>query len=246
MIAPIQPYDLPQPAKAQLLDLAGQSDIFLLGEIHGTQEVSALVLGLFDDLSRLGYGGLGLEIPQGQKKQLSKWAVSIAPPPDFFGPTEFRDGRGNVQVLSLIKQMHSDYPQWELLCFDTDMMHAGETGTDRDRAMAETFLEQKQERCAGRKVIAVCGNYHSRLFEPEKPDFGPWPSFGANILQRRPDLVVTSVDIVFHGGGFFNGEEKEFRPGRIPLNGNAEVRPGGWLGHTAELHLPYATPATFL
>lgn len=36
MIDPILPYDLPQPAKAQLLELAAKSDLLLLGETHGT------------------------------------------------------------------------------------------------------------------------------------------------------------------------------------------------------------------
>jgi len=246
MIDPILPYDLPQPAKEQLLELAAQSDLLLLGETHGTQEVPCLVLGLLDDLAALGYGGLGLELPRGEESQLVQWAAGASDPPPFFGPAEFRDGRGNVQALSLIRQTLSHRGNWNLLCFDIDFLREGEEWADRDRHMAEGLLEQWQECCAGRKVVAVCGNYHSRLVAPAQPDSGPWPSLGYGVQQTRPDLTVNSVNIVFHGGCFFNMKEKSFLPGKASLIGDAEVRPGGWLGHTIELHLPHATPVTFL
>lgn len=242
----IAPYELPPPVKAELLALAAKSDLLLLGETHGTQEVPRLVLGLLDDLAALGYGCLGLEMPRGEQDTLGKWIADGEVLPAFFGPQEFQDGRGNQQVLSLIRQMTNRPPNWKLLCFDIDFFREGETGADRDRQMAEELLSQWQEQCAGQKVVAICGNYHSRLIAPEQPDFGPWPSFGANVQLLRPNLAVSAVDIIFHGGEFYNGEVREFRPGSPPLAGNAELRPGGWLGHTAELHLPHAAPATFL
>lgn len=103
MIDPILPYTLPQSAKEGLLELAAGSDLLLLGEKHGTQEIPRLVLGLLDDLSALGYGGLALELPRGQASQLNEWIASRGEPPSFFGPSDFRDGRGNAQVLSLIR-----------------------------------------------------------------------------------------------------------------------------------------------
>ena len=245
MIDPILPYDLPPPVNAQLLELAAQSDLLLLGECHGTQEVPRLVLGLLDDLAALGYGGLGFELPKGQNKRLTAWAAGEGEPPPLFGPDGYRDGRDGEQTLSLARQVLSRR-DWKLLCFDIDSLREGETGADRDRHMAGNLVEQWQERCIGRKVIAICGNYHSRLVAPAEPDFGPWPSFGASVQQMRPDLVISSVCVIFHGGGFFNGELKPFSPGKPPLIGDAEIRPGGWLGHTIELHLPHATPVTFL
>ena len=245
MIDPILPYDLPPPVKAQLLELAARSDLLLLGEMHGMQEVPRLVLGLLDGLTALGYGGLGLELPEGQAERLTARAAGEGEPPPFFGPDGYRDGRDGEQALALARQV-SSHPGWDLLCFDVDSLHEGETWVDRDRHMAGNLVEQWPERCAGRKVIAICGSYHSRLVAPAEPDFGPWPSFGAGVQQMRPDLVVSAVDLVFHGGSFFTGELKPFSPGKPPLIGDAEIRPGGWLGHTVELHLPYATPVTFL
>ena len=241
----IAPYELPPSVKAELLALAAQSDLLLLGETHGTQEVPRLILGLLDDLATLGYGGLGLEIPRGEGEALSVWAHGEEEMPAFFGTKEFQDGRGNQQALSLVRQAASRSHPWKLLCFDADFLQEGEVWVVRDRHMAGNLLALWQEECARQKVVAVCGNFHSRLIAPEPPDFGFWPSFGANIQLMRPELTVSAVDIRFHGGRFCNGEVQEFWPSSPPLTGDAELRPGGWLGHTADLHLPYATPATF-
>ena len=241
----ITPYELPPIVKAELLALAAKSDLLLLGEVHGTQEVPRLTLGLLDDLATLHYGGLGLEIPQGEQSRLADWANGSGKVPPFFGPKEFQDGRGNRQALSLIQQAAGCSSGWKLLCFDVSFLREGETGADRDRLMAENLLLLWEEQCAGQKVVAICGNYHSRLVAPEQPDFGPWPSFGASVQLLRPELTVSAVDIRFHGGRFFNGEIKEFVRPDSPLVQGAELRSGGRLGHSAELHLPDATPATF-
>ena len=241
----IVPYELPPIVKAELLTLADQSDLLLLGETHGTQEVPRLVLGLLDDLAILGYGGLGLEIPHGERAALAAWTEGGEVIPAFFGTKEFQDGRGNQQVLSLVQQAASRLPGWKLLYFDVDSLREGETWADRDRHMAENLLALRQEECAGQKIIVICGDYHSRLLAPVQPDFGPWPSFGANVQLLRPDLEVSAVHIVFHGGEFVNGEVRAFNSAS-PLIEGTELRPGGWLGHTAEMHLPQATPATFL
>jgi len=246
MIDPILSYDLPEPIKSQLLDLAAQNDLLLLGETHGTQEVPRLVLGLLDDLAALGYGGLALELPRGQCSSLVEWVAGKGDPPPFFGPAEFRDGRGNAQTLSLIRQTLSRPQNWRLFCFDDGFLREGETWADRDRHMAESLIKQWSESCAGRKVIAVCGSYHSRLVAPAEPDHGPWPSFGYTVRQMRPDLAVHSVNVVFQRGAFFNGEVRKFDIGAEHFVAMAEVRRPGTFGHTVDLYLPRATSATFL
>ncbi len=246
MIETILPYTLPLNVKEELLALAARSDLLLIGETHGTQEVPRLVLGLLDDLAGLGYRGLGLEVNTGQRAGLAAWATGAGDPPPFFGPQEFQDGRGNVQVLSLMRQAVSSSHAWRVLCFDVDFMQEAETGTDRDRHMAENLLVQWEECCLGQKVVGVCGNYHSRLAAPAEPDFGPWPSFGANVQQLRPELKVNAINIVFQRGGFFNGEVRKFDIGAEHFAVSPEVRPNGQFGHTIDLYLPRATPATFL
>ena len=242
MADPITPYDLSKAVQQRLLSLASESNLLLLGEMHGTQEVPRLMLGLLPHLAQLGYGGLALEMPEGQRDQLLRCAQGETAPASLFGPPEFRDGRMNAQALSLVQQAVS--AGWTLLCFDVTFTQEGDAWSVRDLGMAQNLLTQWERHCPGKKVLGVCGNYHSRLVPPTEPtDF--WPSFAYSVQQARPDLEVGSVNVVFHGGAFFNGEIKTMGAGPKPFGEEAEVRPANWLGHTLDLHLPRATPVTF-
>ena len=243
MAEPLTPYDLPEPAKAQLLTLAAESDLLLIGELHGTQEVPRLMLGLLPKLADLGYGGLALEMLAGQREQLLRCGQGHDIPPPMFGLSDFRDGRGNAQTFSLIQQAVQD--GWELLCFDVDFMQEGDAWSVRDRGMAQNLLDQWGRLCPGRRVLGVCGSYHSRLVPPMEPtEF--WPSFAYSFQQARPDLRVSSVKVKYQRGAYFNGELRTFDNGAEFSVAEAQVHPADWLGHTLDLHLPCATPATFL
>lgn len=243
MIEPITPYDLPDPARQQLLALAAESDLLLIGETHGTQEVPRLILGLLPDLTSLGYGALALELPVGQRDQLLRCTQGEDAPPPLFGPSDFRDGRGSTQALSLVQ--HAMQDAWELLCFDVDSIQEGDAWSVRDRGMAQNLLDQWGRLCLKRKVLGVCGSYHSRLVPPTEPT-ELWPSFAYSVQQARPDLRVSSVRVKHQRGAFFNGEIRTFDNGPEFSVAQAEVHPADWLGHILDLHLPCATPVTFL
>jgi hypothetical protein len=229
-----------------LLELASESDLLVFGECHGTQEVPRLILGLLDELSTRGYRGIALEIPHDQRQQLADWATGAADePPALFGPAEFRCGRGNVQVLSLLQQALSPRVGWDVLCFDMGPDQPFADWTGRDACMAQSLVQQWRAFGLDKRLLAVCGNLHSRL--ARTPGFEDcWPPFAFNVQQLLPTATVLSVDVVFHAGSFFNGEIRPFRPGSAPLQGDAEIRPDDRLGHTLALHLPHATPVTFL
>ena len=239
----ITPYDLPEPAKVQLLTLARESDLLLIGELHGTQEVPRLMLGLLPALTELGYNGLALEISMGEREQLLRCVQGEDSPPPMFGPSDFRDGRGNAQTFSLIQQAVQS--GWELLCFDVDFIQEGDAWSVRDRGMAQNLLHQWEQLCPERKVLGVCGSYHSRLVPPTEPT-ELWPSFAYSVQQARPDLRVSSVKVKYQRGAYFNGEVRTFDNGAECSFAEAQVHPADWLGHTVDLHLPRATPATFL
>ena len=169
----------------QLLTLARESDLLLIGELHGTQEVPRLMLGLLHALARLGYGGLALEMLTCEREQLLRCAQGKDTLPPMFGPSDFRDGRGNAQAFSLIQQAVQS--GWELLCFDVDFMQESDAWSVRDRGMAQNLLHQWEQLCPERKVLGVCGSYHSRLVPPTEPT-ELWPSFAYSVQQARPDL----------------------------------------------------------
>lgn len=233
---------LPDNVRQALLQLAQESDCLIIGELHGTQEIPQLVAALRDDLTALGYGGLAYETPMAEQEAAMQWAsgASAAVPAFFHLPPS--DGRPNKHVLALLGQVAET--GWQILFFDADDDQKRETWQERDRTMADNLTAQWQQFCPDRKIVAVCGNLHSRL--TNIPGFYDdlWPSFAACFQERNPQRVVRSVMVVFHGGSFYNIGVKELHGGE-PL-AEAKVREDTTQGHYLALHLPQATPATFL
>ena len=96
----LEPFSLPGVVLETLQSVADQSDVLILGELHGTQEVPRLVQTLLPILAACGYGALALEIDANQRQTLVDWAMDCTQPaPPFFAQPS-GDGRGNVQVLS--------------------------------------------------------------------------------------------------------------------------------------------------
>lgn len=231
---------LPDEVRDAIRQLAQQSDFLLFGELHGTQETPQLLAALLDDLTVLGYGGLALEIPRGDQEAIMRWATGASGTVPRFFTQPPSDGRGNEQVLALIRQVAGK--GWQLLCFDDDPDQAGTTWTERDRVMADNLAAQWKECCPDRKVVGVSGNLHSRLV-PTNGYADLWPSFAACFQQCNPQNVVHTVDIVFHRGSFFNHQVHVIQSDPLA---EAELREGPTSGHSFALHLPQATPATFL
>src|SRR3954451_18143631 len=129
---------LPHRTRQAVLQIARESDLLLLGELHGTQEVPELIGLLLDDLAALGYGGLGLEFPGSVQESLMQWAsgASDAVPELFTRPPG--DGTTGEQALALFRQAVRS--GWQLLCFDTNKDHSQESWQERDSAMADNLV----------------------------------------------------------------------------------------------------------
>jgi hypothetical protein len=231
---------LPEKVRQALRHLAQQSDLLLFGELHGSQEPPQLLAALLDDLTPLGYGGLALEIPRGEQEAIMRWAAgaSGAIPRFFAQPSS--DGRGNEQLLALLRQVSEK--GWQILCFDTDADQGCTNWKERDSAMADNLAAQWKRCCPDRKAMGMCGNLHSRLILT-RVGTDLWPSFAACFQQRNPQSVVRTVNLVFHRGSFFNEKLQTLQDDPLP---EAEIREDAELGHSFALHLPRATPATFL
>ncbi len=245
----LEPYLLPDMVLKTLQDVAAQSDVLILGELHGTQEVPRLVQTLLPSLAAWGYGALALEIDADQHRALVDWAMDrTQPAPPFFAQPS-GDGRGNVQVLSLVQTaVNAD---WQLLCFDmasTEPIISMENfWQQRDAAMARNMAAQRQAICPDAKVLVVCGNMHARLFNHAPEDswaYPLWPSFAAMLREQQPTLVISAINIDFGAGEYYNGgrinsfDSQALDESRIDLTENTEF--------TLTLRLPTATAVTFL
>ncbi|HEX4143640.1 MAG TPA: hypothetical protein VHY91_08915 [Pirellulales bacterium] len=181
----IEPYPLPAPAAKALVELAGESDVLILGEMHGSREVPAVAAALLGPLSKLGYGALALEVPAEQQGPLTDWATGKSETVPSFFAKPIADGRGNVQTLSLIRTALSAPLRWKLICFDeskaeTDCANAKLRKMDprgmlppfadefvavcvsRDTTMATNLARQRLLLAPEAKVLAICGNFHAQ------------------------------------------------------------------------------------
>jgi hypothetical protein len=249
---PVAAYPLTASVEHSLLEVATRSHLLLFGELHGSQEVPAMLAGLLPKLAALGYCGLGLEVPRDQQAPLLAWADGRTdrPPPFYAQPS--RDGRGSVEMLELVKAARS--AGFDLLCFDQTAAQPMQGWAERDGWMAYNLLDAWAVQCEGKRVVALCGSMHARL-QPEagvgrvvrKAISGGqklWPSLAGWIGQQQPALVASAIDVRFAGGAYFNmGERTVYgRPGSKTEARLAPAEPA----YTLALWLPRATPATFL
>ena len=241
----LTPYPLPLKAATAIRALAARSDVLVVGEVHGTQQVPEMTAALLPELDSLGYRALALEVPADQQPSIAKWAAGGASPVPAFYDGPHDDGRGNVQMLALIRAALSAPYHWKLICFDTASSRPGDTWQMRDAGMAKNFAAQWNETPSGTKVLAVCGNLHARTANRASPGgslAGLWPSFAADLQQTSQGKRVRSLNVVPLRGGFFNGGRVNTLHGRG--SADAETRPSyDW---DLELSLPTSTPATFL
>ncbi|MGI9148966.1 MAG: hypothetical protein ACR2IK_20860 [Chloroflexota bacterium] len=243
---------LPPGVEVQVLQVATNSHLLLFGELHGTREVPRLVGALLPKLVEHGYRGLGLEVPLDQQAPLIAWADGLIDHPPHFFARPSRDGRGNIQVLELVRTARA--LDLKLVCFDQAADELAQRWTDREGRMAHNLLEGWSRLPAGAKMVGICGSLHARL-APDKSvarllrkaaSGGQqlWPSLAACVRQQQPSLVAGSVEVRFATGGFFNMGQKTIyaRPGARAAAWTAPASPA----YTLALWLPRATPATFL
>ena len=249
-VSTLPAYPLPPDVRERLLKLADESDVLIVGEMHGTREVPYLLAELLPDLAPLGYRGLALEIRANVRDNLADWAVNDERPvPDFFAAPSF-DGRGNAEALALIQTtLRRRGDTWQLLCFDeaSGSEHGG--WAERDARMARNLAAQRSRLCPDGKVIAVCGNMHSRVVRRSRAEdwsYALWPSFAAALSEQNPRWVVRSLDVVFRAGTFYNVSVRSMGDAARPAPPAPVLVTDPKSEHTLELHLPQSTAATFL
>ena len=112
------PYPLPAKVGGTVTALAAQSDVLVLGETHGTQEVPEMTASLLMGLDKMGYHALALEVPADQQPALAAWATGkSAQVPSFYDGSHdsaHSDGRANVQMLALVRAALSAPYSWKV------------------------------------------------------------------------------------------------------------------------------------
>jgi len=142
VVPDLSPYPLPPQVFEGLQALAAESDVLIVGEMHGTSEVPRVIAELLPALEPLGYRGLALKIPADVRDDLAGWAMNEERPvPGFFAAPNF-DGRGNAEALALVRAAlrppNAAHP-WQLLCFDATDDQPFAQWAERDARMARNL-----------------------------------------------------------------------------------------------------------
>ncbi|HEV3415548.1 MAG TPA: DUF6624 domain-containing protein [Pirellulales bacterium] len=271
----LEPYSLPASAERSITELAAQSDVLILGETHGTQEVPAIGEALLAPLTKLGYNALALEVPSDQRGPLIDWATGKTPIlPNFFAKPN-GDGRGNFQLLALVRASLLPPFRWQLICFDeTDAAEQREgeellkkykapkesqenrdfalqpdviaMSLRRDASMASNLANQRQQLAPHAKVLAICGNLHARIANHAAAD-NPLSALWPSFAAVLQSKHTDWEVLSINIQPHSGGF---FNGGKVnsfggPALDHVEARPEHDGDYSLELGLPRATPATF-
>jgi hypothetical protein len=271
----LEPYSLPASAERSIADLAAQSDVLILGETHGTQEVPAIGETLLAPLSKLGYNVLALEVPSDQRGPLIDWATGKTPIlPGFFAKPN-GDGRGNLQLLALIRTALLPPFRWQVICIDETEAAEQREGEEllkkhkapkesqenrdfalqpdviamslrRDASMAANLANQRQQLAPDAKVLAICGNLHARTANHSAAD-NPLTVLWPSFAAV---LQRNHADWQVRSINVQPHSGGFFNGGKVnkfggPALDHLEARSEHDGDYSLELELPRATPATF-
>jgi hypothetical protein len=268
-------YPLPLDVRQSLKTLANDCDLLVVGEVHGTKEVPAIVEALLPTLTKLGYRTLALEIPRDEQPAIAAWATGeFNALPRFFGKPG-PDGRGNEQVLALVRRALRPPYEWNLICFDqTDEEFTRQMkerlpkeakrsiaeraakltpddvvalSVERDATMAKHLAAAREKLPASHKVIALCGNVHARTKNHAPPESPLKPLWPSFAASLQQNHPQWQIRSI--NVQAFSGEY--FNNGQVnkfserPL-AQIEARPTPNADWHWQLNLPRATAATFL
>lgn len=202
------PLDLEQPLPTEAADLLAQYKVILVGEIHGTKQTPHLVYRIVEALSQRGYEvRLGLEMwrsEQGAIDAFMKSGDKRALERSSFFTKEDQYGVATTATAQLLGDVRT-LRGVEAVCVDDE---EAQTGSDRDRAMAEAASGWEREK---RVTVLLAGNLHTRLERgsPWNPDYAPAGYLMQEWYGIPPDKIL-ALRVTFDRGTYwacFAGEE---------------------------------------
>lgn len=224
-------------AARQLMHKADKAKLILVGEMHGTREVPALVAEMAGRWSRPRSARapaliVALEYPQTEAAHLQTYVESdgSAGARTRLLATQFwkrpaQDGRSSHAMLALIdalRQAGSAGRNVKLAAFD--MSAAQEAArVDRDEAMALNLRAVVAGNPASR-VLALTGNYHAR-----QRDGAPWNASQRFMAGHLKDLSPYSINVDgIHGSYWacFSGDATDCKTQRFARD-RAKTNPSG-------------------
>lgn len=243
----IEDYPLPTEVVAKIIELAVNAGALFIGEVHGTQEIPSVVASLLAMLYERGYRGLGVEVPRFEQENLRAWlADTIDPIPEFYA-NPWPDGRGNREMLALIRRAYQ--MGFQVFCFDPGPVRKNAVWSERDAEMVENTHDTWRKEFAKDKIVLICGNNHAFLKPPPQVSNDFWPSFAEQLRQRMPEKQYRAINLMPVSGEFYNMgirqvQSFQFLTAFVKTLEVPRTVPSEFV--SMQLDIPECNPATFL
>jgi hypothetical protein len=208
----------------------GRARVFLLGEIHGTEQSPAFVAEAACLALRAGNDvTVALEIFAAEQERIDRFLGSsggaTAKTELLAGPfwrLARQDGRESAAMLALLERLRTlapgstGPPRLRVIALDPGDPKLG--GAARDQAMAERLADRLHV-APNDVVISLTGNFHNRLAR------APWDAsyefMGAVVARLVPEAKIASLNVASTGGSAWMCEATAADCGPRALHGSA-------------------------
>ena len=181
------PTDFDESAVNSLSQSLNQTNLFLLGEMHGVSENPNIIYTL---IKKFNLRSIALEWDEVLRPQIDKFLETGEIP----NAISSYDGRITAGHFALLKRLKGEGILDELILFNDNSA----TWDQRDAQMARNII-------SARKVptLIATGNLHSRVTPISNPDYPNMTTpMGVNLKNALGDL--SSGNIEYQSGDFYN------------------------------------------
>jgi hypothetical protein len=231
----------------QLADLSQSHRLLMLGEMHGSRELPALVLATAGRLlDKKQPVVVALEMPERLEPIMTDMLTVDAPEKarsvmlaDAFWSRSTQDGRSSQAMLALIdglRLLRQGGGNIHLLPFDADVTDDMNAKTREDR-MAENLRDAMRGHSDARFIVLV-GNYHARIQKG-----APWDAEQAFVAYQLRDLEPLTLNVTAPTGSVWvcnpDCGNYEFGVGKAPAQPKLDVFGAlSDIGYAGEVTLP--------
>lgn len=172
-----------------------KSEVTLIGEIHGTNEIPVLAVEQACTLAQSGKQVIFfLELPRGEQAAVDRFLASEGKQRDrdslisskFWQSEEIDDGRSSIAIVDLFERVRVLRAQGAKI---STLLDDGFESDDRDMAMAKAILSAR-ESFPEAAIIALLGGLHSS--ESPARERHPYQAVGYRLKELQPLTVYVN------------------------------------------------------
>lgn len=204
-----------EQAAREIKSAAGDHRLIVLGELHGTREIPALMSALVSNYSEREPVVLALEVSRSEHAAISAYLASdgghaaheaLLSSGYWHVPASRHDGRRTEEMLELIEATRKLRVRGrDVAIYPFDVVVSGRGSEIRDQAMA-SYLRQAHKKLAKGRLLVLTGNVHAMLRKSSSCQQCQTP-----MTSYLLDLNPYSIDVKAKQGTFL-GCAKECGP----------------------------------